>query len=276
MSTCGSDEFQTLDTHHDSLMIDVIVINRTEDTARLDFMTTQLGKLGLDFLRLDATVPQTLPKDVPAGYWSRGDRPLTVKDRARFISHSRAWDWVATNGPALILEDDALLSNQVANILNNVAGTPTIEHLSLEARGKRKILDNKAIPIGDHISAHRMYLDRSGAAAYVLWPHGAKKLLRRSAKRPAKADLMIRRSFDLSSYQAVPALAVQFDMADQYGLPDPQINGQTMDDQTPTKMTTRQFMRRATSRARITGRKFRYRNKAKAVRVPVDPELFEL
>ena len=47
------------------------------------------------------------------------ERPLRRAEVACFLSHLKAWKEVATlNEPVLILEDDALLTNKTAEILD--------------------------------------------------------------------------------------------------------------------------------------------------------------
>ena len=67
----------------------------------------------------------------------------------------------------------------------------------------------------------RLWLDRSGAAAYLLWPQGAQKLLARSGAVPGLADAVLVETPGLLRWQAAPAQAIQIDMAAHYGLSPP-------------------------------------------------------
>lgn len=256
-------------------MLDVIVINRQCDLDRLAFMTSQLDSLGIRFYRLDAFTPDTMPDDLPKGYWRRGARPMSPRERACFLSHQAAWEWIARTGPALVLEDDVILARQVRDILSDLAATDELEHLALEVRATRKTLAHKSIPIAHGVAAHRLYFDTTGSAAYILWPSGARKLMADAARAPAATDALICHSTALRSYQANPALAMQLALAGHFGL--------DLDDlpqDTPLKPpflmgTPWQWMRRAGSTWRLFRRRLRHLAGTKTIQVPVKIEFFD-
>jgi glycosyl transferase family 25 len=90
-----------------------------------------------------------------------------------------------------------------------------IDHITLETANRKKLLGALKDP---RLPMRRLYQDRSGAAAYILWPSGAQKLLARAAAAPGTADGIICAAYELTSYQADPALAVQWHRGDEYGL----------------------------------------------------------
>jgi glycosyl transferase family 25 len=64
--------------------------------------------------------------------------------------------------------------------------------------------------------------DRTGAAAYVLWPAGARVLLAKFAQQGmGLADAFISSTYTLKSWQTVPAFAIQADVALAYGVSCP-------------------------------------------------------
>ena len=67
----------------------------------------------------------------------------------------------------------------------------------------------------------RLYQDRSGAAAYLLWPTGAIKLLAEADNTAGLADAIICRAYNLHSFQIEPACAIQVDRCQAYGLVQP-------------------------------------------------------
>jgi len=255
-------------------MLDVIVINRKSEIDRLAFMTAQLDQLGIRFYRLEAFTPDTLSEADEASAKSTVASPLSAEDRARHLSHRTAWEWVSSSGPALILEDDAVLARQVPDLMANLAVTD-MEHLSLEVRGRRKLVSSTSIPIAHGVSAHRMYRDTAGAAAYVLWPAGARRLLAQARRAPARAEITIARARGLRSFQASPALAMQLDMIDRYGLTlqplDSELNG--------TKAQSRPFRRifqQSAETVGMIGSRLRYLMRARPLEVPVKAEYFDL
>jgi glycosyl transferase family 25 len=196
-----------------------LVINLAPETQRLAFQRVQAERLGLGLDVLPAVCVAQLPKQSIDLDWTRWQRPLRDVERACLLSHRLAWQRViALGGPILILEDDAWLMPSAAPFLAQAAQLMGMEHLSLETRGRKKLLGaaHPQLP-----GLRRLWLDRTGAAAYVLWPEGARKLLERSTKVPALADAVMVEAPHLKRWQATPAQAIQIDMAARYGLTPP-------------------------------------------------------
>ncbi|MEM9754762.1 MAG: glycosyltransferase family 25 protein [Pseudomonadota bacterium] len=193
-----------------------LVINTAAATDRMALMARQLGAIGLDWDRLDAVTPDTLSPGPDDPFWQRWQRPMRVTEMALTASHMAAWRRVIeARAPILILEDDALLSPSVPQFLAGVTGRGGMDHLSLETRGRKKLLARAAGPVW------RMWQDRTGSAAYVAWPEGAQDMLARAEIAAAPSDALISETRAQRSFQAVPALSVQFDMCEAYGIAPP-------------------------------------------------------
>jgi len=176
----------------------------------------------------------------------------------------------------LILEDDAVLARSIPDILKNLESITVIDHLTLEARGRRKLLGKSHIPIGHGVSGHRLYLDKHGAAAYVLWPSGAQKLMKRTKRGAAPAEGMAQWAYTLASYQADPACAVQLDMAEAYGLVhDADALPINKAPKQPMPVTPGQQIRTSFSRLHKVWRAVRYSMSTTRRRVSVRPEFFD-
>jgi glycosyl transferase family 25 len=199
-------------------MMKAIVINLDAETKRMAFQLSQAKALGFQVERLPATAATDVEPAQTDPYWRTWERPLLATEMAALASHKSAWRIVASGTtPRLILEDDAYLSSNLPPILKNLKTLQGVEHVSFETRGRKKIL-------GDAQLGHpirRLFQDRTGAAAYLLWPSGARKLLERTKTRAGLADGVICAATELASYQAYPALAVQLDQCDRYGLVSP-------------------------------------------------------
>lgn len=197
-----------------------LVLNLAFATERLAFMAGQLDALGLPWERVAAVTPETLdpPGDDPV--WHRWERPLRPTEMAACASHMRAWRRIVElNHACLVLEDDALLDRGVPDLLARLAsGRLDFDHVTLETRGRKKLLSRGAPP---EPGLRRLYLDRTGAAAYVLSPRGAQKLLNRAARARGLADGLICAAHELRSYQADPALAIQLDQCTAHGVTPP-------------------------------------------------------
>lgn len=200
--------------------ISALVINLDQSPERLLFQQQQLARLGVTMQRLPAVQTTAI---TPQNYeqWSNGwQRKMRMAEVACFLSHKKAWQMVVQHDqPMLILEDDALLSKQVPAILNTLSLKNHLDYVNLETRQRRKLLDNKEIVLIPHYGMRRLYQDRNGSAAYVLFPAGARKLLARAShKAPALADAFLSSAYELSAWQVIPAAAIQTDQCAAYQL----------------------------------------------------------
>ncbi len=188
------------------------------------FMEDQLNRLGLRFVRIEAVTADEALSAKDDEYWSTWERPLGAPERACFLSHLSIWKRLALQSsgePVLVLEDDALLSERLPDVLRAARLLQGIDHASLEVRCRRKLLDRSARHLAPGMSLVRLYQDRSGAAAYLLWPSGARKLVHSATRTAGLADAVICRTRNLLSYQVEPACAVQLDCCPDYGLTRP-------------------------------------------------------
>ncbi|PLX37435.1 MAG: glycosyl transferase family 25 [Hyphomicrobiales bacterium] len=203
-----------------------LILNLADQTERMALQRAQMAHFALDFERIEAVTPATLSRPTGDPYWMRWQRPMRDTEKAVLESHQRAWQFVVETGePHLILEDDALLAEGAAELLASVEKSAAIDHLTLEARGRKKLLGAQL----DELPVRRLYQDRTGAAAYVLWPSGAEKLLAHTAHAGALADAAICSAYSLRSYQADPALAIQIDRCEIYGVTAPFVVTSTID-----------------------------------------------
>ncbi|MDF7676940.1 glycosyltransferase family 25 protein [Neisseriaceae bacterium ESL0693] len=200
--------------------ISALVINLDQSPERLQFQQHQLAELKITMQRLPAmrTIDIT---DRDYEKWSNGwERKMRKAEVACFLSHKKAWQMILQyNQPMLILEDDALLSHQLPAILDSLILKNHIDYVNLETRQRRKLLDNKEVILTSDYAMRRLYQDRNGSAAYVLFPSGAHKLLARTRRQaPALADAFLSSAYDLSAWQVCPAAAIQTDQCAAYQL----------------------------------------------------------
>lgn len=195
-----------------------LLINLDQATERLAFQTRQLSALGIAFERVVATGTDA-PEVITQPYWLTWERPMRPAERACLVSHQRVWQAVAEgDAPVLVLEDDAILSRDLPNLLEKLRTATDMDYVSLESRGRKKLVARFGHPA---LPLRRLYQDRSGAAAYVLWPAGARKLLAASEIKAGLADAVICACYELDAYQADPPLALQSDQCASHGIPDP-------------------------------------------------------
>lgn len=203
----------------------IYVINLPKDKERRKFQKAQLEMLGLEYEILNAISVEDIQPSVYAQHKDDWQRPLRNVEVACYYSHRALWQKIIeVDEPALILEDDALMSKCVPDILNSLAAVQNIDYATLEVRGRKKLVADEGIEILPNCKSkmYRLYLDRTGAAGYVLFPSGAKKLLDREAKSGiGLADAHITACYELIGYQVEPAPLIQLDQCEYYAILSP-------------------------------------------------------
>lgn len=196
-----------------------LVINADPRSRRMAFQAAQLQALGIEFARWPAITPQTLAPPAEDPFWEGWERPLSPVEKAIFCSHRAIWQAVGEGrDPVLVLEDDAVLARAVPDFLRMAEGLEGVGRITLEVRGRRKLVARDPDP---RLPARRLWQDRTGAAAYILWPSGARALAARAASAPGLADAVLCAAYEVPTLQAWPALAVQADMCAHYRLRAP-------------------------------------------------------
>ena len=139
----------------------IIIINLDSAPERLHFQKWQMSHFGLEFERLKAVSVDELPRSLSERYWSTWERPLRLSERAALLSHRQAWSRVLRSGrPALILEDDAVLSAKLPGHLPELSSVPDAEHITLEVRGRRKLVSRNCIGNSAHYRVEACPIDR--------------------------------------------------------------------------------------------------------------------
>jgi glycosyl transferase family 25 len=207
----------------------ILIINLEREKQRMKFQTAQMKLLGLDFERLPAVTVNDIREPELTLCASQWERPMRNVEVACLYSHRLAWQRVAQgNEPVLILEDDALLSSKTPEILAGLERQSIANHVTLEIRGRKKVLGQKAVKLINGTVWSRLYQDRPGAGAYVIWPDAASILLKTSDKAAGLADAIIAGAYEMSSWQVEPAAAMQLDQCDHYGIKSPLVTLSTI------------------------------------------------
>jgi len=196
---------------------DIYFINLDRVPERADFMTAQCSRVGLvdpvRFSAVDAAEGHDFPRYQPrrwGPYWT-----LRRSEVAVFESHRALWEKIAAaTGAGVIFEDDVLLSDSFKDVIDALAtGAASFDLIKLDALSGRVRLGAET-QIGS--SRVRVITDvLPSAAAYMLTPEGARKLLSRSGQYCDHLDDFITRPFDgFRAYQLLPGIAVQGMFAD--------------------------------------------------------------
>jgi len=203
--------------------VDILIISLPNAKERRDFQQNQLSKLGLEFEFLDATSIHDLNEATYKQHYQDWQRPLKTTEVACYYSHRRAWDRVIqSNKPVLILEDDALLSKCVPTLLKDLLSRKDTDLINFENRARKKFVSRSGESITCNSKLLRLYQDRTGAAGYILWPSGAKKLIQCEEKKGiALADAHITACNNLTVYQVEPSPIIQLDHCEYYDIKNP-------------------------------------------------------
>jgi len=203
----------------------IYIINLPTAIERRQFQKKQLSRLGLDYEILKATSIHDISDETYTKHYKDWQRPLWNTEVACYFSHRSAWQKIIdTNTPALILEDDAMLSKCVPKLLKSFTNKQNVDHINFEVSARKKFISK----IGENITCNsklfRLYQDRNGAAGYILWPSGAEKLLEHETLNGiGLADAHISSCYIIKSYQVEPAAIIQFDQCHDYNVKIPGI-----------------------------------------------------
>ncbi len=198
----------------------IFIISLLSSERRRIFQQEQMQKLDLSFEFLEATSVDNISAEVYKKHKNDWQRSLKNVEIACYFSHRNAWNKVIeSNQSALILEDDALLSKCTPEILESLLNIKDIDLVTLENRGRKKFVARSGEGIGCYSILLRLYQDRTGAAGYVLYPNGAKKLIQHEKRNGiALADAHITSCHGLKSYQIEPSPIIQLDYREYYNI----------------------------------------------------------
>ena len=198
----------------------IFVINLPDAVKRRKLQKDQLTKLGLEYTILDATSVEDISEAIYKKHYFDWQRPLRKTEVACYFSHRSAWDRVIKSQmPALILEDDAILSIFLPELLDSLNKIKSTDLINLENRSRKKFVSRSHMDIECNSKLLRLYQDRTGAAGYILWPSGANKLIQLEKNSGiGLADSHITACHALNAYQVEPSPIIQLDQCKEYGI----------------------------------------------------------
>lgn len=261
----------------------VYVINLPKDQERRTFQEKQLQHFNIDYKIINAVSIDTIHKQTYEQHKYDWQRPLRNVEVACYFSHQNLWEKIIElNEPALILEDDALLSKELPHFLDNITDITDIDYINLELRGRKKLLSKQSITVKNSSSKlYKLYLDRTGAAGYILYPSGARKLMAlKRHKGIGLADAHITSCYTLNGFQVEPALVIQLDQCEKYNIISPlKITSNIGNLKRPDIALSDRlhfFMKRATAQIMQGVQQFRHLFNAKKREIIIDKENFIL
>ncbi len=203
--------------------MDIFVINLPSAIERRQLQERQLSKLKLDYQIIRATTTSDIDDKTYQNHHYDWQRPLQKTEVACYFSHQKLWQKIIKNNQvALILEYDALLSKHTPSVLEQLEKYTNLDMVNLEERDvlSKKYVAKKSQSINQSINHKllRLYRHRRGAGGYVLYPSGAKKLLKYQQKNGiAPADVHLNDCPTLR-YQIEPVCVVQAMYCQEYGM----------------------------------------------------------
>jgi glycosyl transferase, family 25 len=202
------------------MTVPVYVITLASATQRRAFQQAQAQRLGFSPTWHPAMGVNDFPDEVFLQHAFSWQRSLKKTEVGCFMSHLQIWRTIAAGStPTVVLEDDVILGDGWFETIQMLASQAQADFICLEAWGKKVLGAEQTV---GHLKLQRLYLNSAGAAAYVLWPSGAQRLLFQYERYGvALADAFINQVHDWSAWQLVPANVVQMNVAPLYGLPAP-------------------------------------------------------
>lgn len=161
-----------------------IYINLESSQERKDFMESQLSNLQIPFLRFLAVNGKKLPKNIsqinPEDFSKCHGREVRPGEIGCYLSHIGALNKFLESDAkfALILEDDALISEEANNLISKVIDEyqdGDWDFLKLQSRRKTKNI--KIRKIDNKYSFAICFTRSTGATAYIVNRFGAKQMV---------------------------------------------------------------------------------------------------
>jgi GR25 family glycosyltransferase involved in LPS biosynthesis len=193
--------------------VKTLIISRIAEDKRRRFQSQQMTKLGLDYQFLDAFEARDLSAEDCQQAANGWPSPTLRQDIACFTSHRMAWKAVVERKEkTLILEDDAVLSSDIAQVMETIAARNDDWNC---------VYDLEFVPL-PHIlgkspfwadaktgfKASRVFQNRLGLAAYIIGPEAAARMLE-DTKRYSLIDAFFWHRAWLKAYQIEPAPVIQ-------------------------------------------------------------------
>lgn len=193
-------------------------INLDRATGRRAFMERQGERLGLTLERVRAVEAGDVPADEMRRLAASWERDLSGGEVGCFLSHRAEWERVVRERrPALILEDDAVLSRRLPSVLAQIASIEGADLLNLEDTGRRRFLARgRGEEIAAGVRSVRCLRDKSGSGGYLIWPQAAERLLRRTQGSAAPSDACLHGA-GLTAFVCEPPLVLQAEILDAAG-----------------------------------------------------------
>jgi glycosyl transferase family 25 len=187
-------------------------------SIRKTFHSEQAEKYGINFEYFDAVNGMALDDGEYEALRYTYLRPMSRGEVGCFLSHKALWQKCADmNQAVIIFEDDVILSPEFMAAAEQAYNVKGIDRVNLEGYfPQNKTFGKNTVALNGY-QLTQLLEERAGAAAYILWPSGAKKLLAHYNKRATLADVALKMPF-MVTYQLEPVVAMQAMVCDHFGI----------------------------------------------------------
>lgn len=194
----------------------IYTISMAASVHRKEYHKWQADELGMDVNYYDAIDGSVLSDEVFESLRYTYLRPLSRGEVGCFLSHKALWEKCASiNEPIIILEDDIVISADFAAATSQLLNLQDVDRINLEGYFPQRKTFGKNVLQLRGFSLTELYQERAGAAAYILWPSGALKLLNHYKNKACLADVALKKRC-LATYQLEPVVAMQALVCDRY------------------------------------------------------------
>jgi glycosyl transferase family 25 len=173
-------------------MIHCYYINLDRDTARNEWMASQLTKAGLDFTRVPAVAGATLDPAVIERHTCSADVKMTPNEIGCLHSHMTAWSLIVQRGDefGLVMEDDVHLSPGLPGLLAQFTRPKdALELIKLDAARSMVDVRRSAVFNFPPYRGHVMVALGTNTGAYIISRKAAELLLQRCQDTQRPVDL---------------------------------------------------------------------------------------
>lgn len=178
----------------------------------------QAARLGLDMEFVDGVSVDDLPNRVLQNAANEWTRKIRASDIACTFSHWSVWEKIAAqNEKVCVLEDDVLLSANFKAVLGYIDARQDDWNCVYDLEYANKDHTLARFPTwreGElNVVSTRIYKNKRGAAAYVLGPEAARRLLAEARNYAMMEAFLWTRNW-VQQLQIEPCVAVQLDVFD--------------------------------------------------------------
>ncbi|MEZ2329199.1 glycosyltransferase family 25 protein [Mesorhizobium sp. RCC_202] len=191
-----------------------LLINLDRSSERLRLQVEQFRRVGLEFQRVPAVDGSLLSEEVFRKHAYLWERPLSRSEVGCLLSHQACWQHAIRTGlNTVVFEDDVVLAPEILAFVRQAGKITGSVALNLEARKNPKHLSQKPVVL-EGLSGYQVYsmlLGTTGAAAYLITPAAARRLIADVGFRAPIADIYIWNSPGVVQLQLDPGLAAPMD-----------------------------------------------------------------